>query len=403
MKNPSIFLPPIRLDARRSFGRSPFPFELFSRSIFSLVMLAILAGTAPAQEVKWRNDYNKARREAQEKGLPLLLDFTTDNCFWCKRLEGTTFLDPTVARVMAEQFIPLKVDAAKNPTLVEILHVQSFPTVLLAAPDGKILATLEGYVEAPRFRDHLQRALTGLQNPEWMLRDFQEAGRAMAASDYARAVALLQSIGKDGKDRRIQVRARKLLADLEQQAAGRLARARQLEDKGQTTEALDALTDLLRAYAGTHAATEGGQMLTVLTAKPGIKEQQRNRRARELLAQAREDYRTQQYLGCLDRCEILASTYADLPEGIEATQLLGEIKNNPEWVRQACETLTDRLGGLYLAMAETWLNKGQPQQAVLCLERVIQTFPGTHQAEAAQTRLGQLNGQPTRPADFKKP
>lgn len=368
-----------------------------------LLVLAVLAGSVSAQEVKWRSDYNAARREAREKGLPLVVDFITDNCFWCNKLDAHTFTDPGVARLLNEKFIPLKVDARRNTSLVEMLHIHSYPTVLLAAPDGKILGTLEGFMDAARFGEHLHRALAGIENPEWMVRDYQEAVRAVAGSDYGRAVALLKSITEDGKDRPIQSKARQLLSNVEQQAAGRLTRAKQLEDKGQTTDALDTLTELLRAYAGTQAATEGGQMLTVLTAKPEVKVQQQTRRARELLAQAREDYRTQQYLCCMDRCEVLTTTYGDLPEGLEAAQLLTEIKSNPEWMRQACETLTERLGGLYLAMAETWLKKGQPQQAILCLERVLQAFPGTRQAEAAQTRLAQLNGQPTRPAEFKNP
>jgi hypothetical protein len=33
---------------------------------------------------------------------------------------------------------------------------------------------------------------------------------------------------------------------------------------------------------------------------------------------------------------------------------------------------------------------------------VVQTLPGTRQAEAAQVRLAQIQGQPTRPVDFKK-
>ena len=73
------------------------------------------------------------------------------------------------------------------------------------------------------------------------------------------------------------------------------------------------------------------------------------------MAQAREDYRTQQYLCCLDRCEVLTTGYADLGDGSEAHQLAEEIKNNPEWLQRACESANDRLGNLYLALAETWI------------------------------------------------
>jgi outer membrane protein assembly factor BamD (BamD/ComL family) len=127
------------------------------------------------------------------------------------------------------------------------------------------------------------------------------------------------------------------------------------------------------------------------------------KRARELLALAKEDFRTNEYLTCLSRCKILTTAFRDLPEGLEAEQLEAEIKSNPEWLRTACDTLRDQLTALSLSQAEAWLKKGQPQQAVVCLEQIIQQFPNSRQAEAAQVRLLQIQGQPTRPVDFKKP
>src|SRR5205823_4225561 len=117
---------------------------------------------------------------------------------------------------------------------------------VLAGPDGKILSTVEGYTEASRFQEQLQRTLAGLSNPEWMSRDYDEAAKAVAASEYARAVSLLKNVLEDNGDRPVQVKARQLLTDIEQQGASRLAQAKQLEDKGQTPEALDTLTQLAR-------------------------------------------------------------------------------------------------------------------------------------------------------------
>jgi thioredoxin-related protein len=358
--------------------------------------------SAIAQEVEWRTDYNKARQEAVDKGRPLLLDFGTENCFFCKKLDATTFRDPAVVGLLNKQFIPLKIDAGRSPALADALRVDRYPTLVLAGPDGKILATQEGYLESARCRELLQRALTSLSNPEWMARDYQDAAKAIAASDFARAVALLRSILDDKGDRPVQVKAKQLLDDIEQQAAGQLTRAKQQLDNGQTDEAVARISELVRVYAGTQAATEGGHMLSTLAGRPEIKSEQRAKRAKELLAQAREEYRTRRFLACLDRCDDLTTTYADLPEGIDAMQLAAQIKNNPDWMKQVCESLSDRLGGLYLSLAETLLKKGQPQQAAVYLERVVQTFPGTRQAEAAQIRLAQIQGHPTQAVDFKK-
>ena len=118
---------------------------------------------------------------------------------------------------------------------------------------------------------------------------------------------------------------------------------------------MDTITELLRVFAGTQAAAEAAQTFKELAARPEVKHAQRTTRARELLAQAREDYRTQQYLCCLDRCEQLAANYGDLPEGVEAVQLGGEIKNNPEWLRRACDDLSDRLGMLTRTNSEAIL------------------------------------------------
>jgi thioredoxin-related protein len=355
-----------------------------------------------AEEVRWRHDYNAARREAQDKGRPLLLDIGTDNCYFCKKLDATTFREPALVRLLNEHFVPLKVDGDKDAPLTDVLRVQGYPTLVFAAPDGRILTTLEGYVEAPRLQEHLQRVLASVGSPEWMTRDYESATRAVAASDYARAVALLKSITEEGRERPVQVKAAQLLQDLEQQASARLARARELEDKGQASQAALHLAELVRVFPGTRAAAEGGRRLVTLEARPEVKAQVRSRRAGELLAQARADYQGQQYLCCLDRCEYLAANYADLPEGAEAIQLAAEIKSNPEWLRQACESLTERLGGLYLALAETCLKKGQTQQAVVHLERVVQAFPGTRQADVAQARLAQIQGRTPWQVDTRK-
>jgi TolA-binding protein len=67
----------------------------------------------------------------------------------------------------------------------------------------------------------------------------------------------------------------------------------------------------------------------------------------------------------------------------------------------ACEQMGERLTTLYLSLAETWLKKGQPQQAIIYLERVIQTFPNTRNADIAQVRLAQIQG-PNRAPEPKK-
>src|SRR5262249_1250784 len=151
----------------------------------AFVALSIMVSPVRGQDINWRRDYNAARKEATDKSLPLILDVGTENCFWCKKLDTTTFRDPTIASVLNGQLFPLRVDAEREAALADALRISTYPTLVLAAPDGKILGTLEGYMEAPRLHEHLQRVLASLSNPEWMKRDYQEASKAIASADYA--------------------------------------------------------------------------------------------------------------------------------------------------------------------------------------------------------------------------
>src|SRR5207244_2029079 len=114
----------------------------------------------------------------------------------------------------------------------------------------------EGYVDVARCHELLQRALASVSNPEWMARDYQEAVKAIAASDFARAIAQLRGVIEDKGTRPVQQKARQALDDLEQQAAGLLARAKEQVDKSPTDEAVARVRELVRSYAGTQAAAE---------------------------------------------------------------------------------------------------------------------------------------------------
>jgi tetratricopeptide (TPR) repeat protein len=227
-----------------------------------------------------------------------------------------------------------------------------------------------------------------------MTRDYEAASKASAASDHARAITLLRTVVEDGKDRPIQVKARKLLEEIEKKAARDAEAAGDLALQGKKKEAVAAYTRLNRDFPGTLAARQGRQTLTKLVSKAEAPSDDRQRQAADLLNQAKQDYRGQRYLICLDRCEMLADGYADLPEAKEAGKLAEQIKDNPEWTRTACDQLGERLAVLYLALADSWLKKGKPQQAEFYLERVVKLFPGSRQAELAQARLARLRGAP---------
>jgi hypothetical protein len=116
---------------------------------------------------------------------------------------------------------------------------------------------------------------------------------------------------------------------------------------------------------------------------------ERARRARELLALARDDFSSHRFPSCLDRCQALAAAFPDLPEADDARQLASQIKNDPERLQRACAVLTESLAAMYLELAESWLRQGQPRQAAAVWQKLVQSCPETPQAQTARDRRRQ--------------
>jgi thioredoxin-related protein len=361
--------------------------------LFPLVTAAALALAAPAvadDGVMWRTDYTAARKEAAQKGLPIFIVVSTDNCFYCRKLEAGPLRDPIVLTQLRDNFIPLKLDGNRDANLARALRIQLYPTIVLAGPDGKIHAFIEGYLEADRLTDQLKRAVTATTTTDWAARDFEQATKALAASEYPRAVTLLKGITREQGEKPIGVKSRQVLEDIERLAAGRLARAKELEQRGLTQEALDALAEAVNTYAGTQAAVDAAALMTGLAAKPETQERLRGRAARDLLAAAKEEFRSRQFYDCLQRCDQLAAAYAELPEAKEAAALAAEIKGNPERLAAACDQMNQRTAAMYMTLAEAWAKKGQPAEAIACYEKVAKLCPNTRQADLALAEVTKL-------------
>jgi len=383
---------------------------MFARVIrpgLALVPFLVLIAPASAADPKpiaWKTDYNAARKEAQEKGLPLLVVVGTEECYYCRKLDGSTLRDAGVIAQITGNFIPLKIDANREPNLAKALKVQVYPTLVLAAPDGKIHNFIEGYLDADRLTEHMKRAVAASTTADWMARDFNEASKAIGNADYPRAVSLLKGLVREAGEKPVGLKAKEVLDGVEKQAAGKLIRAKELETKGYTPEAMDALAELLKTYAGTQGASDAATALAGIAERPETREKQRARQARDVLALAKEEFRTGRYYECLQRCEHLAMSFADSPESKEGASLAAEIKNNPERLAAACEQMNDRTAAMYLALADSWTKKGQDKEAAACLEKVVKLVPNSKHAQQAQTQLAKIAARnPATTTGFTKP
>jgi thioredoxin-related protein len=353
-----------------------------------LLLPALLAPPGQSAEIAWRADYNKAVKEAAETGKPVVIVVGTDACHWCRQLDARTLRTDEISQLLNERFVVYKLDANREPELANALKAQVYPSIYFAGPTGNIVGFQEGFLEKDALKQKLVDVLVVAGTPDWMKRDFELAEQSSRKGDSALALKLFRAIAEDGKTRPIQILARKRMAEMDSLAAAQEKKAREMVEQGKTADALTELRKLDRAYPGTPAAREGKELMFQLMSQK-IEE---NNPARELLFQARLDFRNRKFMACLQTCDILKERFALSPEAIEAIKLANEIRSNPEWTREACDELGEKLSSLYLSMAESYALKGKPEQAIHYLERITRLFPDSRQAELAKQRLTRLKG-----------
>jgi tetratricopeptide (TPR) repeat protein len=213
----------------------------------------------------------------------------------------------------------------------------------------------------------------------------------------------LKGIVREQSGKTVGIKSQQVLDDVERLATGKLVRARDLEQRGYTQEAIDMLAEAVKTYAGTQAAADAATMMTGMAAKPEIQEKLRLRTARDLLAVAKEDYRAGRYYDCLLKCEQLM-LFSDVPEGKEGAALAADIKGNPERLAIVCEQMNQRTASMYTMLAESWLAKGQINDAIACYEKVTRLCPNNRTGDIALAQLAKLkaNGGAT-PINLTKP
>jgi uncharacterized protein YyaL (SSP411 family) len=95
--------------------------------------------------VNWHEWGPEALKKATEENKPLLISIGYAACHWCHVMEHESFMDSSVATLMNENFIPIKIDREERPDIDQIYMnaVQlisgngGWPLNAFALPDGR--------------------------------------------------------------------------------------------------------------------------------------------------------------------------------------------------------------------------------------------------------------------------
>ncbi|MFH2137771.1 MAG: thioredoxin family protein [Candidatus Omnitrophota bacterium] len=128
-----------------------------------LVLAVFILGCTHNQSIgggniDWYSDLEQAKIDAQDQEMLLLIDFYTDWCGWCKRLDKDTYANKEVAE-LAKNFVCVKINADKFPQLTKEYNVQGFPSTVYLRPDGTRIEVIPGYMPPAKFMQVMNKML----------------------------------------------------------------------------------------------------------------------------------------------------------------------------------------------------------------------------------------------------
>ncbi len=127
-------------------------------------MSAAPSSIAPA--IAWLENFPDAVAASRKQRKPILIDVYQDDCGGCEKLVDVTFADAGVAQVIADRFVPLKLDLFQDRAFTREHQVFWTPTILIADHSGKVRYTSVNYLPPAEFLDILDIG-EGLARMRW--------------------------------------------------------------------------------------------------------------------------------------------------------------------------------------------------------------------------------------------
>ena len=139
--------------------------QLFGWVAFVLTVFAMVDPSTAAEKSAslWHRDIGKAWKATQSGTRPMLLFVTMDGCTYCQKMKYETYADEGVKAALKESFVAAAAAAENNPGLVRRFNIESYPTTMIFAPNGKMLDSIVGYIGPEQMQRRLQAVVPNRQ------------------------------------------------------------------------------------------------------------------------------------------------------------------------------------------------------------------------------------------------
>jgi len=134
----------------------------FTQPIILLAYILISPGCENSVKYNWADEPLETIIIDNDEKI-ILVDFETESCVWCDRLDADTFTDQRVIDFANQNLISKKIDAEKGdgPEQKKKYRVRGYPTILFLDSKGLEIDRIVGYRPPEEFLSELNRIKNG--------------------------------------------------------------------------------------------------------------------------------------------------------------------------------------------------------------------------------------------------
>jgi thioredoxin-related protein len=120
------------------------------------------AAAAPPASIKtdgvFATDFTAALASAKKDKRPVFVDFYTDWCGWCKKMDQESYTDPGIQKQIKDGWVAMKINAEDDSKkgvfngksmshreIAQYFRVSGYPSFLFIDKEGKPVTVLPGY------------------------------------------------------------------------------------------------------------------------------------------------------------------------------------------------------------------------------------------------------------------
>jgi len=138
---------------------------LFFIGLFFLTSCVQATGENKAGGIQWVDWTDDLFEKAKAENKYVILDLEAIWCHWCHVMEETTYSDDDVKKIIAKNYIAVKVDQDSRPDLSRRYQEYGWPATIFFGPDGTEIVKRSGYI-APDNMERLLQAIVDDPTPE---------------------------------------------------------------------------------------------------------------------------------------------------------------------------------------------------------------------------------------------